>query len=224
MMRALAMTGLLALAACSQPAQHHAEQTPLPPPVQTDAPAGAYTLDPAHGSLIFRVEHMGFSRFTARFAHWDAELNLDPAHPEAASVTATIDPASIQSDNPPAGFIEMLAGPEWLDTRDFPRMTFRSTRVERTGADTARVVGDLSFHGQTHPVTLNVKFNGGYPGMALDPHARIGFSANGVLSRSQFGLAVGLPPAGTKFGVGDQVAFEIEAELSGPAWRPPSAS
>ncbi|MES1158734.1 MAG: YceI family protein [Terricaulis silvestris] len=219
-----ALVALVALAACSQPAPHQqAAETNAPPPTTTTAPAGAYAVDPEHASLILHVEHLGFSNFTARFARWDAHLDLDPAHPENASVTATIDPASFEIDRPAAGFLDTIRGPQWLDAAGSPQMTFRSTKVERTGADTARVTGALSLRGQTHPVTLEVKFNGGYPGMSLDPHARIGFSAHGALSRSQFGMNVGLPPAGSKFGVSDQVNFEIETELTGPAWSAPAS-
>ncbi|HWA00570.1 MAG TPA: YceI family protein [Caulobacterales bacterium] len=220
-----AALAVLALAACSQPAQQKAAEAPaLPPPMATDAPAGQYELDPEHASLIFRVDHLGFSNFTGRFARWNVTLDLDPAHPENASVSATIDPASFEVDRPAPGFLDEIKGPSFLNAAGFPQMTFRSTRVERTGADTARVTGDFSFRGQTHPVTLEVKFNGGYPGMSLDPHARVGFAVRGALKRSDFGFSSGLPPPGTKFGVGDEVTFEINCELTGPDWTPPQPS
>ncbi len=184
-------------------------------------PAGAYTLDKAHASLIFRIDHLSFSHFTGRFARWDASLALDPAHPENATVTATIDPRSLESDNPPAGFLTMLRGPEWLNAPQFPQLTFRSTRIERTGANTARITGDFSFHGVTKPVTLEARFNGGYAGNIYDRHARLGFSARGAIKRSDFGMSIGLPPPGANMGVGDEVAFIIESEFNGPAWTPP---
>ena len=80
-------------------------------------------------------------------------------------------------------------------------------------------MGNLTPHGITHPVTLETTFNGGYPGMALDPHARVWFSTHGVFQRSQFGFTIGLLPKGTRFGVGDDVEVIIEAELNGPAWK-----
>ena len=140
------------------------------------------------------------------------------------SVTATIDPTSIAHDNPPAGFLAQLAGPEFLDAGKFPQMSFRSTKVAPTGADSADVTGDLTLHGVTRPVTLKVVYNGGYPGMALDPHARTGFSAHGALNRSDFGLSGGLPPAGTTFGVGDRVDIAIETEFLGPAFTAPASA
>ncbi len=84
------------------------------------------------------------------------------------SVTASIDAKSIAHDNPPAGFLAQLAGPGFLDAGKYPQMSFRSTKVAPTGADSADVTGDLTLHGVTRPVTLKVVYNGGYPGMALD--------------------------------------------------------
>jgi polyisoprenoid-binding protein YceI len=95
-------------------------------------------------------------------------------------------------------------------------MTFRSTKIELTGADTARITGDLTLRGATHPVTLEAKFNGGYAGHPYDPNARIGFSARGSLKRTMFGVSEGVPPPGSKMGVGDDVTIEIETEFNGP--------
>ncbi|HTK36698.1 MAG TPA: YceI family protein [Caulobacteraceae bacterium] len=209
---------LAALAAIALAASAEAASAPPAPAL----PAGVYTLDKAHGSLTFRVNHMGFSNYTARFGRFDARLTLDPAHPAAASVTATVDPKSLELNAPPPGFEDELRGPHWLDAGKFPQMTFRSTRVVMTGKDTARIVGDFTLHGVTRPVTLEARFNGGYPGMAMDPHARVGFSAHGTLNRSEFGIAFGVPAPGSKMGVSDAVEVLIEAEFTGPAWKPPA--
>lgn len=216
---------LLALGACSPPAPPPAAPAaPAETPVENTAPAGAYTLEKSHASLIVRLNHLGYSHFTARFERWDATLNFDPAAPESASISVSIDPRSIASDNPPAGFIDTMRGPEFLDAARFPDTRFQSTQVERTGPNTARITGDLTLHGVTKPVTLEARFNGGYPGMQLDPHARIGFSAHGTFKRSDFGMGFGIPPAGTTMGVSDDVEVIIETEFSGPAWTPPASS
>lgn len=195
------------------------------PVVATIAPAGDYTLDKPHASLIFRVNHLGFSHYTARFKHFDARLHFDPADLTRSRVTATVDARSIETDFPDptkVDFNAKLQNPQWLDTAKFPRMTFRSTKIEQTGANIMRITGDLNLHGITHPVTLQARYNGGYAGNPFDPHARIGFSAHGSLKRSQFGMTFGLPPPGSNMGVGDDVEIIIEAEFSGPAWRPPA--
>ncbi|KRA62332.1 hypothetical protein ASD79_22305 [Caulobacter sp. Root655] len=214
---------LSALAACSPPAAKKAEAPAAPAPAAAPAapatpqvPAGDYKLDKAHASLVFKVNHLGFSHYTARFADFDASLKFDPANPAASSIEATIDPRSLDLPAPPAGFKTDLTGPQWLDAAKYPAITFRSTKVEVTGANTAKITGDFTLHGVTKPVTLEAAFNGGYAGHPMDPHARIGFSAHGMFKRSEFGMGFGVPAPGTTMGVSDEVDVAIEAEFSGP--------
>lgn len=223
-MKRIALSLALVLAACGAPQQEAAEAPPAETAVAHTAPSGAYTLDKAHASLIVRVNHLGYSNFTARFEDWDANLNLDVATPENSSLTVSINPRSINADNPPPGFIDIMRGPEFLDAAQFPQIGFRSTRIERTGANTARIVGDLTLHGVTRPVTLEARFNGGYEGFNLDPNARIGFSARGTFNRSEFGMSHGIPAPGTTMGVSDAVEVIIETEFSGPPWTPPASA
>ena len=227
----LVVGAVAALAACSPPTAKKTEApvaaapaAPADKPAAPQVPAGDYKLDPAHASLEFKVSHLGFSHYTARFTDFDASLKFDPAHPEASSVEATIDPKSLALNAPPAGFKDELIGKSWLDAGQFPAITFRSTKVEVSGANTARITGDFTLHGVTKPVVLEATFNGGYPGFAMDPHARVGFSAHGVFKRSEFGIAFGIPAPGTTMGVSDEVEVNIEAEFSGPAWTAPKAA
>jgi polyisoprenoid-binding protein YceI len=190
----------------------------LPPPSDAPLPAGTYRLDPAHASLTFQVNHLSMSNYTARFAEFDATLELDPANPAAAKVTATIDTASLDLPRPPAGFKATLLSADWLNAALFPEITFRSTAVELTGPKTARITGDLALHGITQPVVMEATFNGGYAGHPYDPAgSRIGFSAAGTLQRSAFGVAAGIPAPGSILGVSDEVRFAIEAEFTRPA-------
>ena len=217
----LTACAVLALAACSQPppANNTAASEPAAAPaapVKVDAPAGAYTLDKMHASLTFKVNHLGFSHYTAQFTDFDAKLQFDPANPTASRIDATIKPTSLELPNPPPGFTKELLGPNWLDAGKFPEITFKTTAVELTGPTTARITGDFTLHGVTKPVVLEVKFNGGYAGHPMDPQARIGFSAHGTLKRSDFGIAYGIPAPGTKVGVSDSVQVLIETELNGP--------
>jgi polyisoprenoid-binding protein YceI len=210
---------LLVASAGSQAADKpSADAASIPSASGAAVPAGAYTLDKAHASLLFRVNHLSFSRWTARFTKFDAQLQFDPANPAKSSVKVTVDPKSIASDNAPDGFMATLAGPEWLDAGKYPQMTYRSTKVERAGTSAGlRISGELTLHGVTKPVTLVATYNGGYAGHPYDPHARIGFSARGTLKRSEFGVAYGIPAPGTTMGVFDDVEVIVEAEFSGPA-------
>ncbi len=221
----LPVVALLALAACSpQPAADKKAEAPAaatptaaaPKPPKADIPAGDYTLDKSHSTLVFRVSHLGFSNYTAAFADFDAKLRFDQNNAAASTLEATIDPKSLTLPAPPEGFQKELIGPQWLNAATYPAITFKSTRIETTGPDTGKLTGDLTLHGVTKPVTLDVTYNGGYAGHPMDPHARIGFSAKGSFKRSDFGIAFGVPAPGTTMGVGDEVQVAIEAEFSGP--------
>jgi polyisoprenoid-binding protein YceI len=189
-------------------------------PAPPDAvPAGAYTLDRAHSSLLFRINHLGFSHYTARFRQFDATLRFDPAHIEASKLTVTVDASSLETDYPdPAklDFNAQLRGPEWLDATKHPQMSFHSTRVVSRGQRAFRIEGELTLRGITRPMILEATYNGGYAGHPMDPHARVGFSARGRLRRSAFGMAVGIPPPGTSMGVSDMVDVIVETEFTGP--------
>lgn len=190
--------------------------TPAPQP-----PPGGYVMDKTHTSVTFRVSHMGFSHYTARFSRIGGELFFDPAKPGSMSVEASIDPLSLELNAPPAGFHRELMGKVWFDAAAFPAITFKSTKVEPTGANTAKVTGNLTLHGVTKPVVLDVTYNGGYPPTSFDPGgARVGFSAHGVFKRSAFGIAAGIPAPGSNMGVGDDVDVAIETEFSQKAPAP----
>jgi polyisoprenoid-binding protein YceI len=240
MKRFAILLALAALAACTQkdaPPQAQSEPAQAAPaaaPAQTaadpagepstaaahapDVPAGDYKVDKAHTTLIFRVNHLGFSHYTARFRRVDAQLHFDPRNLAATQLTATVDARSIETDypDPKYDFNAELQGEQWLNAAKFPEITFRTTQVEDLGNNALRVHGDLTLRGVTKPIVLDATYNGGYAGHPMDPQARVGFSAHGVLRRSDFGISGGIPVAGTNMGVGDQVAVTIESEFNGP--------
>lgn len=213
----------LALAACepsSGEADSAATTTDIAP-IATDAPAGRYTLDKTHATLHFRVNHLGFSHYTGGFTAFDATLDFNPADPAAMQFEGTVDVASLSLPNPPAGFVTELLGKTWFEADTYPQITFRSTSVTLTSPNTADVTGDFTMHGVTKPLTLAVTFNGGYAGHPYDPNGRIGFSAQGTLNRSDFGIVYGIPEAGSTMGVSDAVDLVMEAEFSGPPLAAP---
>ena len=168
---------------------------------------------------MFSVSHLGFSEYTAFFRTVEATLTFDPAKPESMVLDARIDPASVETlyPDPALDFNAVIAGESFLDAKTFPDLTFKSTRVRQTGPREATVTGDLTMHGVTKQVSLRVRYNGGYAGHPLDPGgARIGFSAEGALFRSDFGMGFGIPAPGTTIGVGDLVTIRIETELLNP--------
>lgn len=181
------------------------------------APAGAYVMDLSHTSVTFRVDHLGLSHYTGRFIRATGTLAFDPANPKAQSVTATIDATSLQTNYPDPLKLNFDAQvqKQFLDVAKNPQITFKSTKVDLTGPQTAKVTGDLTLHGATKPVVLETTFNAGYPKGGPDPSgARIGFSAHGVFKRSDFGMANFIPAPGTHFGIGDEIEVIIETEFT----------
>lgn len=220
----------LILAACS-------ESTPAAPAAEAPAPAeaeaapataetvveygaaGTYAIDPTHTSVTWKVDHFGLSGYTGRFKTVDATLVFNPADPAATSITATIDPLSVETDYP-ADYKASHAdsayntwnedlgrNPNWLNGDAFPQITFTSTSVTQDTPTTGKVTGDLTFLGVTKPVTLDVTYNG-KANFPWAPEAdKIGFSATGVLKRSDFGNATYAP------NISDEVQIIIETEF-----------
>jgi polyisoprenoid-binding protein YceI len=182
------------------------------------APKGIYKNDPLHSSLTFKIDHMGLSHYTARFTKFNATLDFDPAKLASSSVTANIDPTSVrtdfsgdfkalQKDSPYKSFDEQIARDSKLLNADkFGTVTFKSTKVVQTG-ETLKITGDLSFLGVTKPVTLTASIVG-----SLDKHpflgkGVIGFSATGIVKRSDWGMV------GTQSFLGDDVTIIFEGEF-----------
>jgi polyisoprenoid-binding protein YceI len=145
-------------------------------------PAGAYELDKAHASLVMKIRHMGFSGYTMRFNGLSGGFTYDPATWPATRVTISIDPRSIDTEN--AIFNKQVAG--YFEPDKYPAILFNGSGV--TGEDgKGTLSGDLTFHGVTKPVTLDVVFNGSGPGL-LGAGTRMGFSGTGHIKRSDFGV------------------------------------
>src|SRR5215472_14865490 len=112
-------------------------------------PAGAYKLDKAHASLVLRVSHMGFSTYTTRFSRFDSDLTLDPRNLSASKVVTTIDATSFEMDAAPQMCLDIVKGPQMLDTAKFRDIVFKSQEVRMTGAKSMEIAGTLTLHGVT---------------------------------------------------------------------------
>jgi polyisoprenoid-binding protein YceI len=167
-------------------------------------PAGTYVIDPHHASLIASVSHFGRSTYVFRFDKFDASYDYDPAAPDAARLTVSIDVNSLDTgwDKADKEFSRDFAG-----AAKTPVARFVSTSITRSG-NSGTVTGDLTLNGVTKPVSLAVTFNGYGP---LGPMGllgkKAGFSATGTVKRSDFGLTRELPM------VGDEVSLQINAEF-----------
>jgi polyisoprenoid-binding protein YceI len=168
------------------------------------AAADSYTLDNEHTVVLYALNHLGFSTSRGIFREVTGQLVLDDKVPTASRLEVTIKTASIDTFN--EGRDKAIRGDRFLDVEKYPEMHFVSTKVERTGETGARVTGDLTLHGVTHPLTLEVALvkDGKHP---MTGAQRVGFSARGALKRSEFGI-LGFLPA-----VGDDVTITIDSEF-----------
>jgi polyisoprenoid-binding protein YceI len=132
---------------------------------------------------------------STRFSRFDADLTFDPSNIPASKLVTTIDASSLEMDAAPPMCLDIVKGPQFLDTAKFSKIVFRSGRVRMTGAKSFEISGTLDLHGVTRPLVLTGTYNAGYPGMPnMDPHARVGFSAHGAFRRSAFGMGLAYPP------------------------------
>jgi polyisoprenoid-binding protein YceI len=166
--------------------------------------ATTYTLDPAHTQVHFSWNHFGFSNPGAVFGTLEGTLDYDEADPAKSTVEVTIPLSSVNSNVEKLD--EHLESPDFFDAAKFPSATFKSTKVVKgASANHLQVTGDLSLHGVTRPVTLDVTVNkiGSHP-MRNAPSA--GFDATATIKRSDFGIAKYVP------NVSDDIAVKITVE------------
>jgi polyisoprenoid-binding protein YceI len=168
-------------------------------------PSGAYRVEPEHTEVMFGVSHLGFTMYYGVFSHASGTLVLDSTDPSASRLEVRVPVSSVLT--PSSRLSEELQGAQWLNAQSYPDVTFRSTRVTRTGPETATVEGELTLHGVTRPLTLEAKFNhaGENP---LDHHFTVGFQAHGVVKRSEFGVSTYVPMVGDEVHLTISAAFE----------------
>ena len=113
-----------------------------------------YKFDPS-GSMIGFTVHQFLGTTHGKFTRFSGKIDIDREHPENSSVTAQIDVRSIDTHIKKRD--DHLRSPEFFDVEKFPQMTFKSRNVKRTGPQSGDILGDLTMHGVTRPITLHVK-------------------------------------------------------------------
>jgi polyisoprenoid-binding protein YceI len=170
---------------------------------QASATPEKYIYDPLHTQIRFSVDHLGFSHPQGKFDKFSGGFIFDQEKPELSSADITIDTGSINMGS--AAWDTHMKSADFFDAAQFPAMNFKTTKVEKIGDTSGKITGDMTIHGITKPVTLDVTFNkaGIFP---MNKNYVAGFSLTEMLKRSDFGIAYGLP------GVGDEVALNIQVE------------
>jgi polyisoprenoid-binding protein YceI len=168
--------------------------------------AVTYTFEPEHTQGVVRWNHLGFANPTAQFNNVQGTLEFDQADPTRSSVLVTIPLTSMSTGVP--GLNEDFQSSDFFDYAKFPAATFKSSKVQKGATpDTLKVVGELSLHGITKPVALDVTINK----VGTNPRNHVptvGFEAMGTFKRSDFGLGLYVPQ------VSDEVQVHITAEAA----------
>lgn len=155
--------------------------------------ADTYQMDTkgSHAFIQFKIQHLGFSWLLGRFNTFDGSFVLDESNVEKSKVNVSIDVASVDSNH--AERDKHLRGADFFNVAKFPKASFVSTSVKKTGEKTAKITGDFTLKGITKPVTLDVKYIGG----GKDPWGgyRQGFEATTQLRLKDFGIDYNLGPA-----------------------------
>jgi polyisoprenoid-binding protein YceI len=155
------------------------------------APADDYKVDPAHAGINFKIAHLGLSWIQGRFDEFSGEFTIDPSNPDKTSFALLINPASIDTNNQNRD--GHLRSPDFLNVKQFPAMSFKSTAVLPIKGG-YEVTGDFTMHGVTKPVTFELL--GGRSRQFPPGVSRTGFSAEFPLKRTEFGISKFAPDVG----------------------------
>jgi polyisoprenoid-binding protein YceI len=172
---------------------------------QIAAAADTYKIDPQHTWVGFAINHAGWSSAIGKFGTASGDIVFDKDDVTKSSVKAEIDAKSIDTNF--ADRDKDLNSPDFLNTAEFPTITFESTAIEKTGDKTGKITGNLTIIGVSKPVTLDVTWNAEQP---LPWDAKVlksGFSASGIVKPADYGMG-----KVAEYGLGPDIKLMIEVE------------
>ncbi|MEC2306476.1 hypothetical protein GWJ21_12620 [Bacillus coagulans] len=170
-----------------------------------------WAVDYAHSTIDFTVKHMMISKVKGSFQNFEVELEADPQDLTDANISFIVDASSISTKNDDRD--NHLRSADFLDVEQYPKITFVSKSVTKAGNNEYNVTGDLTIRGVTKEETFKATFEG----ISKNPMSgaeTAGFSAEGTVKRSNYGLTwnAALETGGVL--VGDEIKFTVELEAS----------
>jgi polyisoprenoid-binding protein YceI len=171
------------------------------------ATVSTWSNDKAHSSLGFTITHLGISDISGTFKNFEVSVNSSKDDFSDAVFELSADVASINTA------IEMrdnhLKSADFFDAEKFPKLTFKSTSLKPAGKDRYKLTGDLTLHGVTRPVTLDLWYRGTVTN-PMSKAATSGFQVSGVIKRSDFGIGAGFPAPM----LSDEVKIKADGEFT----------
>ena len=170
-------------------------------------PTGTWNVDPSHSSIEFRVKHLGISTVRGQFREFDGRIEIG-ADLASSKAYGAIKAASIDTHEPKRD--EHLRSADFFDADDSPEITFESTSIEVVDEDELHVIGDLTMHGVTKPITLQAEVTG----TEEDPwgNTRVGLEAHGELNRGDYEMRFNQALGSGNMMVSDKVRINVEVE------------
>jgi len=167
-------------------------------------------VDPSHSNIEFSVKHMMIAKVKGTFHNFKADIEADPADLTTAKIEVTIEAESIDTRNSDRD--NHLRSADFFEIEKTPQIVFTATSITKTGDGEYKIAGDLTMHGQTH---LEV-FTTAFEGSGKDPWGseKVGFSAEGVIKRSRYGLTYNAALETGGFLIGDDIKFTLDIEAS----------
>lgn len=163
-----------------------------------------YKVDPAHVSVVFKINHLGFSNMWGRFNNVNGSFAYDGENVANSKVEIVIKTESVDTNHQKRD--DHLRSPDYLNAMEFPEMKFVSTKIEKTGDKTGKISGNLTLLGVTKPVVLDAVLNNAAQHPFRKEVAVAGFSATTKIKRSDFGMSYSVPA------IGDDLELFLEVE------------
>lgn len=169
-----------------------------------------WNIDPSHSSIRFAVDHMVISEVEGIFSKYEGSVVSAKADFSDAKINFTVDVNSVDTDN--AKRDEHLRGADFFETEKYPKMTFVSTSVQKTGDNKYNLKGKLTLHGVTKEITLAMI----YGGTTKDPwgNTKAGLKVTGVINRTDFGLKYNSVLEAGSLMIGEEVTITAKVELA----------
>ena len=180
-------------------------------PSTVSAAPTQWAADPNHSSATFTIVHLAISKVTGVIPIKSATIVTGQKPDEPTSVEATLDPAAIDTRDQKRD--DDLRSADFFEVAKYPAMTFKSTSIAPGTGGNFTMVGNLTMHGVTKPVTLNAHYNGSTTGARNEQ--RVSYSATGTIDRRDFGINWGQTTPGGSLIAGNSVALDIEIEAVG---------
>ena len=171
------------------------------------AQADTWNLDPVHSSITFSARHMMISDVKGQFDKFSGTITIDGSDPSTAKIDVTIDASSVDTHSDKRDM--HLRSPDFLDATKYPTITFKSTKIEPAGSNW-KVTGDLTLHGVTKPVVLDV--TGPSAQIMMMGAPRRGASATTKIDRQAFGVSFNKTLDSGGLVVGNEIPISIEVE------------